>query len=87
MVELHEAINQNVAKGATLFTDQWVAYRGLKLSYKHSIVITAIRNMFAAKFILTALNRFGPCSNAHHWRVSPDEQKHMQKYVDECAFR
>src|SRR5258707_7932276 len=29
MADLHKVINENVSTGSTLYTDQWVAYRGL----------------------------------------------------------
>jgi hypothetical protein len=38
MADLHKVIKSNVAQGATLYTDKWVAYRGLKAAFNHSTV-------------------------------------------------
>jgi hypothetical protein len=64
MADLHKEIKSNVAQGATLYTDRWVAYRGLKA---HSItppLTTWPKNTLLAIATRTALNRFGRCSSA-----------------------
>jgi hypothetical protein len=38
VVDLHKVIKSNVAQGATLYTDGWVGYRGLKAMFNHSTV-------------------------------------------------
>lgn len=38
MTDLHREIKSNVAPGATLYTDRWVAYRGLKAMFNHLTV-------------------------------------------------
>ena len=37
-VDLHKELKSNVAQGATLYTDKWVGYRGLKAEFNHSTV-------------------------------------------------
>jgi len=88
MVDLHKAIDQNVAKGATLFTDQWVAYRGLKMSYKHSIVNHSNKEYVRGDVHTNSIESFWALfKRAYHGIYHQMSKKHLQKYVDECAFR
>ena len=38
MADLHRELKSNVAPGATLYTDRWVAYRGLAAQFNHTTV-------------------------------------------------
>lgn len=85
--DLHASIGQNVAPGARVITDSWVGYNGLK-GYAHTVVNhshgeyvngTAHTNGIESFWALFKRGYHG----IYHWMSRP----HMQRYVDEFAFR
>jgi transposase-like protein len=85
--ELHKAIKKNVAKGSTVFTDQWVGYRGLKL-YKHDFVNHGAKEYVRGDVHTNSIESFWALfKRAYHGIYHQMSKKHLQKYVDECAFR
>lgn len=86
-VELHKALATHVTPGSTLFTDQWVGYRGLKL-YNHSFVNHSAKEYVRGEVHTNSIESFWALfKRAYHGIYHQMSKKHLQKYVDECAFR
>ena len=83
------AVRQNVAKGATIMTDEDRSFRGLARDYRHHTVnhsageyvhhYTIHTNGIESVWALLKRQIIG----VHHW-VSP---KHLRRYVDEMTWR
>lgn len=82
-------IYKNVAKNSTIVSDEWWAYSSLGANFNHQIVDHGRKQY---------VNDLGYSSNAveNHWTHFKNgirgtyiqiSRKHMQKYVDEFAFR
>ena len=87
MADLHKVINENVSTGSTLYTDQWVAYRGLH-QYVRGIVNHSAKEYVVGDCHTNGIESFWALfkrgyHGVYHWMSA----KHLQKYVDECAFR
>lgn len=86
---LHNAITENVKEGTTIYSDDWYGYHGIgKKGYGHKIVNHSKKEYVRGKAHTNsiesswALLKRGIYGTFHH--VSP---KHLQRYVDEFAFR
>jgi transposase-like protein len=82
-------VEQYVAKGTVLSTDQWLAYRGLrKLGYQHDSVNHRIRQWAKGDTHTNTIegfwSNFKNSVRGTHKSISP---KHMQKYLREFEFR
>jgi transposase-like protein len=87
MADLHEVINKNVAPGSTLYTDQWVAYRGLR-QYIRAIVNHSAKEYVNGDCHTNGIESFWALfKRGYHGVYHQMSKKHLQKYVDECAFR
>jgi transposase-like protein len=86
-VDLHKAINANVAVGSTLYTDKWVGYRGL-VGYLRQTVDHGAKEYVVGDCHTNGIESFWALfkrgyHGIYHW-MSP---KHLQRYVDEFTFR
>ncbi|HRH48928.1 MAG TPA: IS1595 family transposase [Panacibacter sp.] len=85
-----ERVKANVSKDAILVTDSHAGYEGLNLHYKaHEVVNHSInefknKNNFHTNSVESAWSILKRTIKGTHIHVS---QKHLQKYVDEVAFR
>lgn len=71
-----------------LITDEWIGYRGLKESYPHVVINHSerefVRGAFDTNSIEGVWSQLKRTIKGTHIKVS---RKHLQKYVDEVAFR
>ena len=81
-------ITKMVAKGATMMTDEWWAYKELYKRYDHQIVNHGKRQYAEGEKYTNTLKGFWGlfkrCIIGIYHQVS---QKHLQRYVDESVFR
>ena len=84
---LHKAIKENVAIGSTLYTDQWVAYRGLR-EYKHDVVNHSLKEYVKGDCHTQGIDSFWALfKRGYHGIYHQMSNKHLQRYVNEFAFR
>lgn len=81
-------INENVAQGANVVTDEWKAYKGLKGNYEHEVVRHSAKEYVNGKAHTNTIEGFWShfkrgIDGIYHW-VSV---KHLQSYVDEFVLR
>jgi transposase-like protein len=87
MVDLHKVINENVAVGSTLYTDQWVGYRGLS-QFAREVVNHSDKQYVVGDCHTNGIESFWALfKRGYHGVYHQMSKKHLQKYVDECAFR
>lgn len=81
-------INDNVAKGSTLNTDEWIGYRGLSEKFNHLVVSHGKGQYVNGNSHTNTLEGFwslfkrGIVGQYHQISV-----KHLNRYVDEFCFR
>jgi transposase-like protein len=88
IANLHPIIEKNVAKGATLYTDKWVGYRGLKGFYDHTTVDHSAKEYVNGDCHTNGIESFWALfkrgyHGVYHWM----SKKHLQRYVNEFTFR
>jgi transposase-like protein len=84
---LHKAIKENVATGSTLYTDQWVAYRGLR-EYRHDVVNHSLKEYVKGDCHTQGIDSFWALfKRGYHGVYHQMSPKHLQRYVNEFAFR
>jgi transposase-like protein len=82
-------IEQNVAKGTTVHTDEMLSYRNLTpMGFPHFTVKHGLKQYVAGECHTNSIESFWALfkrgyHGIYHW-MSP---KHMQRYVDESTFR
>jgi transposase-like protein len=87
MVDLHKVIRDNVPAGATLYTDQWVAYRGLH-EFNHDIVNHSAKQYVKGDCHTNGIESFWALfKRGYHGIYHHMSKKHLQRYVNEFAFR
>ena len=87
MVDLHKAIKENVATGSMLYTDQWVAYRGLR-EYRHDVVNHSLKEYVKGDCHTQGIDSFWALfKRGFHGVYHQMSNKHLQRYVNEFAFR
>jgi transposase-like protein len=85
--ELHDVIKAEVAPGSTIYTDEHRGYCGLKGYHRTAV------NHSAKQFVIGDAHTNGIESfwalfkRGYHGVYHQMSKKHLQKYVDECAFR
>ena len=86
--DLHREIHGSIAQGATLYTDKWVAYRGLRGYFNHETVDHTLKEYVRGDCHTNGIESFWALfKRAYHGVYHQMSPKHLQKYVDECAFR
>jgi len=86
-VDLHPAIKQHVAAGSVLYTDQWVAYRGLR-EYKRRMVNHGAKEYVCGDCHTNGIESFWALfKRGYHGIYHQMSKKHLQRYVNEFAFR
>jgi transposase-like protein len=87
MVDLHKAIKENVAVGSTLYTDRWVAYRGLR-EYKRATVNHGMKEYVKGDCHTNGIESFWALfKRGYHGVYHQMSKKHLQRYINEYAFR
>jgi transposase-like protein len=85
---LYPVISEKVEFGSTLYTDEWAAYKFMKLDYKHEVVNHAADEYVRGDVHTQNIENFwsllkrGIFGIYHH--VSP---QHLHRYVNEFAYR
>ena len=88
MVDLHREIKNNVAQGATLYTDKWVGYRGLKADFNHTTVDHMAKQYVNGDCHTNGIESFWALfKRGYHGIYHQMSKKHLQRYVNEFAFR
>lgn len=88
MVDLHREIKGNVAQGATLYTDGWVGYRGLKTMFNHATVDHMAKEYVNGDCHTNGIESFWALfKRGYHGVYHHMSKKHLQRYVNEFAFR
>ncbi len=88
MVDLHKEFHANIAQGATLYADKWVAYRGLKAHFNHATVGHGAKEYVVGDCHTNGIESFWALfKRAYHGIYHQMSKKHLQKYVDEWGFR
>ena len=86
-VHLHPEIKKHVAAGSVLYTDQWVAYRGLR-EYKRTMVNHGMKEYVKGDCHTNGIESFWALfKRGYHGIYHQMSKKHLQRYVDEFAFR
>jgi transposase-like protein len=86
--DLHEQIKTNVAQGATIYTDRWVAYRGLSAMFKHTTVDHGAKEYVNGDCHTNGIESFWALfKRGYHGVYHQMSKKHLQRYVNEFAFR
>jgi transposase-like protein len=87
MVDLHKAIKENVAAGSTLYTDQWVGYRGLH-EYRHDVVNHSQKEYVKGDCHTQGIDSFWALfKRGYHGIYHQMSKKHLPRYIDEFAYR
>jgi len=81
-------INENIAQGSSVVTDEWRAYKGLSGNYEHAVIKHSAKEYVNGKAHTNTIEGFWShfkrgIDGIYHW-VSV---KHLQSYVDEYALR
>jgi transposase-like protein len=85
--ELQENIRDTVANGATVYTDNWVGYRGLK-GYVHTAINHSNGDYVQGDAHTNSMESFWALfKRGYHGIYHQMSQKHLQRYVDEFTFR
>jgi transposase-like protein len=88
MVDLHREIKSNVAPGATLYTDKWVGYRGLKAEFNHATVDHMAKQYVNGDCHTNGIESFWALfKRGYHGIYHQMSKKHLQRYVNEFTFR
>lgn len=88
IVDLHREIKSNVAPGATLYTDGWVGYRGLKAEFNHASVDHMAKQYVNGDCHTNGIESFWALfKRGYHGIYHHMSRKHLQRYVNEFTFR
>ena len=88
IVDLHREIKSNVAPGATLYTDGWVGYRGLKAEFNHASVDHMAKQYVNGDCHTNGIESFWALfKRGYHGIYHHMSRKHLQRYVNEFTLR
>lgn len=88
IVDLHREIKSNVAQGATLYTDKWVGYRGLKAQFNHATVDHMAKEYVNGDCHTNGIESFWALfKRGYHGIYQHMSKKHLQRYINEFTFR
>ena len=86
-VDLHKVIEENVTPGSTLYTDQWVGYRGLR-NFKRKVVNHSAKQYVRGDVHTNSIESFWALfKRGYHGVYHQMSKKHLQRYINEYAFR
>ena len=85
---LSREVIANVKEGATLYSDEWLGYRGLERIYDHAFVKHGQKEYVNGRIHTNTIEGFWSILKRgivgiYHFT----SKKHLQRYVDEFAFR
>ncbi len=84
---LHAEIHKHVEPGSNVFTDKWVAYRGLNRNFRHKTIDHArayVRGRVHTNSIENFWSLLKRSLKGTYVHVNPE---HLSRYVDEQAYR
>jgi len=85
---LQKIISQNVKKGSTIMTDEWVAYNGLAKNYLHKIVNHGSGEYAKGDVYVNTIENFWSLfKRGFIGQYHQLSKRHMDKYLDEFCFR
>lgn len=85
---IHNALFHNVKIGATIYSDEWLGYNGLKIYYDHSIIDHNKKEFRNGDICTNAVeNTWSGLKRTIIGRYHKVSKKHLQAYVDEVVFR
>ncbi|MGO9245670.1 MAG: IS1595 family transposase [Verrucomicrobiia bacterium] len=81
-------IHQHVEPGSAVFTDQWVGYNGLHSHFAHESIDHQKKCFAVGKVHTQGIDSFWALfKRGYHGIYHQMSPKHLQRYVDEFAFR
>ena len=86
-LSLHGEIRSHVEQGSTLFTDAWMAYRGLQSEYAHQVVDHAVEYVRGNVHTNTIENFWSLLKRGIKGTYVSVEPFHLFRYLDEQSFR
>ena len=86
-LSLHGEIRSHVEPGATVFTDSWMAYRGLQSEYAHQVVDHAVEYVRGNVHTNTIENFWSLLKRGIKGTYVSVEPFHLFRYLDEQSFR
>ncbi|HEY6349988.1 MAG TPA: IS1595 family transposase [Candidatus Angelobacter sp.] len=84
---LHPIIKDNVSKGSALYTDEWLAYDGLKGEYEHEVINHAEKYVDGLVHTNGMENFWSLLKRGLNGTYVSVEPFHLFRYIDEQAFR
>ena len=85
---LHPFIKENVAKGSTLHTDEWSGYKNLQNDFARGIVHHSVKEFVNGDCHTNGIESFWALfKRGYHGVYHQMSKKHLQRYVNEFAFR
>ncbi|HEY1662319.1 MAG TPA: IS1595 family transposase [Verrucomicrobiae bacterium] len=88
MDTLHYQLKSNMARGATLYTDEWMGYNRLGRIYKRGVVQHGVGEYVRGKAHINGIESFWALfKRGYHGTYHSMSKKHLQRYVDEFVVR
>jgi len=85
---LHPIIKDNIATGATLYTDEHRSYNGLRQDYVRGIIRHGIKQYVKGDCHTNGIESFWALfKRGYHGIYHQMSKKHLQRYINEFAFR
>ena len=84
---LHPIIKENIGKGSALYTDEWLAYDGLKSEYSHEVINHAEKYVDGLVHTNGIENFWSLLKRGLSGTYVSVEPFHLFRYIDEQAFR